>query len=448
VIGTPLSAQSIIETHEQPFLLADRDYRILVVNTALERAFDIPRKTAIGALYHELFSGGPKHSPEIGEICPLQESLDSLEASETTSQIKILGEKSIVCRIRAFPVEAEDKTLYIAVSLTPLSQPRKHSDASMVGQSPLFKQALTRLALVANSETPILLVGESGTGKELAAEYIHQHSPRHHKPFITVDCTVLAEHLFESQLFGHEKGAFTGSTGMRQGLYEVADGGTLFLDEIGEIPLSMQPKLLRALETNSFRRLGSTRTVESNVRIVCATNRDLLEEVERGHFRQDLYFRIAVFQLEMPPLRRRKEDIPLLANHFLQQLDQLSSTEQPYDLTPEAMRLLQEHDFPGNVRELRNLLQLSSTLCPNGSIQPEHIHINSKPRRNRRASDQKGQPVTEAPPTPTNGNQIEAFEANHIINLLNQHKGSRRKVAAIMGISERTLYRKIKKYNL
>jgi transcriptional regulator with PAS, ATPase and Fis domain len=340
-------------------------------------------------------------------------------------------------------VEASDHSIYLGLSLVPLgAAENKVQIPRIIGKSPALVALQKRLTLAAETESPVLLTGESGTGKELAAEFIHNHSARKDHPFITVDCTVLGEHLFESQLFGHEKGAFTGSTGTKQGLFELADGGTLFLDEIGEIPLAMQPKLLRALETSSFRRVGGTSTLQANVRIICATNRELAQEIKAGRFREDLYFRFAVFPIQIPALRERMEDLPLLAEYFLDQVN--ASTGKVFQLSYQALDNMSDYFFPGNIRELRNLIQLAAALSTDGVIRPEHLQFSSDAMQ---PFTQDNSVLNDLSGT-DNFSELEKFEARQISGLLAQHQGNRRKASAALGISERTLYRKLKKYNL
>ncbi len=441
---TSLSVQSVIDTHQQPFLLLDQKYRIVAVNSALERQLSVSRSDIVGLDCYAFFSGQEKSNsvdPLAGDL--LQEIFASLEPHETVTSLNFLGKNSLPCRLRGYPVEASDHSIYLGLSLVPLAlSGNQHPDVpQIVGKSKGLLSMMERLALAAESDSPVLLYGESGTGKELAAEFIHNHSDRRDNPFITVDCTVLGEHLFESQLFGHEKGAFTGSTGMKKGLFELADGGTLFLDEIGEIPLSMQPKLLRALETNSFRRVGGTNTLHANVRIVCATNRDLLQEIKAGQFREDLYFRCAVFPVKIPALRERIDDLPLLAEYFLDQVN--ASTGRVFQLSYQALDNLSDYDFPGNIRELRNLIQLAAALSTDGVIRPEHLQFSSSTVRPGTADD-----VYQIDSSGGNLSELEMFEARQISRLLAQHNKNRRKVSSALGISERTLYRKLKKYKL
>ncbi len=249
--------------------------------------------------------------------------------------------------------------------------------SGMVGKNKYMLQVYELIEKVAPTPSSVLISGESGTGKELVAKAIHFNSPRADKPFITVNCAALAENLLESELFGHEKGAFTGAIAMRKGRFELADGGTLFLDEIGEIPLSLQAKLLRAIQEKSFERVGGSKTLLVDVRIVSATNKDLKDEVKKGTFREDLYYRLNVIHLGLPPLRDRQDDIPLLVEYFVKSVaDRLGKTE--LDINKEAMRLLVSLPWEGNVRELENTIERAAILCDDNKItgndvQPESI---------------------------------------------------------------------------
>src|SRR5690606_9250298 len=237
----------------------------------------------------------------------------------------------------------------------------QHGVRTLVGQGERIEQLRSRIRRVAPSDATVLIQGESGTGKELVARAVHAHSHRADQPFIPVNCAAISETLLESELFGHARGAFTGATRTRRGLFEEADGGTLFIDEVTETSLTFQSKLLRALQEGEVRRVGESNAVRVDVRIVAATNRDLEREVEAGRFRKDLFYRLNVVNLEVPPLRERPEDIGPLAFHFLARIAQRS--QRPFELTPEAVAHLREYDFPGNVRELENLVEQAAALA-------------------------------------------------------------------------------------
>ncbi len=252
----------------------------------------------------------------------------------------------------------------------------------IVGRSEPIKVVLERVAQYAPVNSTVLIEGESGTGKELVARAIHDLSPRSGKPFIAVNCAALAESLLESELFGHEKGSFTGASSLRKGHFEIADRGTLFLDEVAEMPTSTQVKLLRVLEEREFMRVGGSAPLRVDVRVIAATNRDLEEAIRQGRFRRDLYYRLAVLSIRMPPLRERREDIPLLIHHFVQEFCRENDREF-VGITEEAMEILQNYDWPGNVRELRNLVESMLVLTPGARIRPRDIPDEIYARANR-----------------------------------------------------------------
>jgi DNA-binding NtrC family response regulator len=313
---------------------------------------------------------------------------------------------------------------------------------------PIMQKNSAMAALVSEAESAartdstILLTGESGTGKDVLARFIHSKSARHDLPMITVNCGALPETLFESEFFGHERGAFTGATSLRRGLLEAADGSTLFLDEIGDLPLPMQVKLLHFLEQSRFRRVGSTRDQTADVRVIAATNRNLAEEVESQRFRADLFYRLNVVPLHVPPLRERREDVPKLIDYFLDIYRQRFNRPQ-LDLSSEARARLQTYAWPGNVRELRNCLERAAALSTSDTIAAGQIPILGSEAGGVSVS-RAGQAVaamTQAAPL-----TLEELEREHILDVLNQSEGNRERAAAILGISSRTLYRKLREY--
>jgi two-component system NtrC family response regulator len=279
----------------------------------------------------------------------------------------------------------------------------------------------------------VLIQGESGVGKELVARSIHQQSPRRDRPYVVVDCGMLNENLLQNELFGHQKGAFTGATALKHGLFEVADTGTLFLDEIGEVSPVLQAKLLRVLETGSFRRLGSTADQRVDVRLVAATNRDLLQMSREGTFREDLFYRLNVFPVLVPPLRERRDDIPLLARHFLRRASQQGSGK---SLSPEALELLKSYAWPGNIRELQNMIETAAIIAESAEIQARDL-----PAVVRGQDSRSGLDLSE-------DLSLEELERRYISILLERFGGHRAKVAKVLKISERNLYRKLRAYHI
>jgi len=292
----------------------------------------------------------------------------------------------------------------------------------------------------ARTDSTILLTGESGTGKDVLARFIHSRSSRATTPMITVNCGALPETLFESEFFGHERGAFTGATSLRRGLLEAADGSTLFLDEIGDLPLAMQVKFLHFLEQGRFRRVGSTRDQTADVRVIAATNRDLPNEVERKQFRADLFYRLNVVALHVPPLRQRPEDVQELTDYFLDIYRQRFNRPK-LDLSADARQRLQSYSWPGNVRELRNYLERAAAISRNDIIEAPQILALASTSFGAGASGQAAAATSEPVPL-----RLEELEREHILRVLDQSDGNRERAAAILGISSRTLYRKLREY--
>ena len=311
----------------------------------------------------------------------------------------------------------------------------------IIGASAPLKSVLDKMRLVAASRATILIEGESGTGKELIAQAVHQSSPRSRGPFVAVHCAALSENLLESELFGHERGAFTGATERRLGRFESADGGTLFLDEIGEISQSTQVKLLRFLETKSIERVGGTRPIELDVRLVAATNRDLEREVRVGRFREDLFFRLNVVRLRMPPLRERAEDVPPLLAHFIRVFSQENGVP-PLTIEPGALRTLQAYAWPGNIRELRNFCENAVVLRRGGSLTEYDLEPKFRGETPPAAEAEPGGGAG-APPPPAGSLSVEENEKRLLREALLKSRGNRTKAAELMGVSRRTLHRKI-----
>ena len=310
-----------------------------------------------------------------------------------------------------------------------------HFDKIM-GSSSALESVIEKVKLVGPSRATVLLTGETGTGKELFAQSIHQNSDRARSPFIAVHCAALPANLLESELFGHEKGAFTGASERRIGRFESANNGTLFLDEIGEIDASTQVKLLRFLESKTIERLGSSKTLELNVRLVCATNRNLLKMVNSGDFREDLYYRLNVITIELPPLRERGDDLSLLLNYFLDEYSAENGFECP-KFTKEAQEILENYDWPGNVRELRNFCENMVVLNRGKEISQYDLDPRftlTKPSTNSRADLEP------------NNLSMEENEKRLLRNALHEARGNRTKAAELMGISRRTLHRKLERW--
>jgi DNA-binding NtrC family response regulator len=330
----------------------------------------------------------------------------------------------------------EHKELLVKTELLTKEISKKGSD-TIVGNSAQLRRVLNLANKAAISESNILIEGETGTGKELLAEYIHKQSARKDKPFVVINCASLPDQLIESELFGHEKGAFTDAKSTKQGLVEIAHGGTLFLDEIGELSLALQPKLLRFLENGEYRRIGGVTTLTSNVRVIGATNRNLLEEADNKNFRKDLLFRLNVITLTIPPLRDRRDDILLLANHFIKEKSPIRS---PKHLSQKAEEILYNYSFNGNIRELEHIIERALIFAEGDIIQPDDLNLpQSYQIQSKKLSDID---------SPDEILSMEDLERWHIKKVLDKNRWDRTQTANQLGISPKTLYTKIKKYEL
>nr|WP_320114577.1 sigma-54 dependent transcriptional regulator [uncultured Desulfuromonas sp.] len=320
----------------------------------------------------------------------------------------------------------------------------QNRDRTLVGNSPAMETLRNQISQVAPAKTSILITGESGTGKELVAQALHRLSPRSDKALVSINCAAFAENLLESELFGHERGAFTGAMERKRGLMEVSDGGTLFLDEIGEFPLNLQPKLLRVLQEKTFRRVGGTAEINSDVRIIAATHRNLQQMIEEGTFREDLYYRLNVVSLHLPALRERREDIALLCQLFLQRLAQEMGRPLP-QLSKEAQQALYHYDWPGNVRELQNILERGLLFCDGETLQQQHLpqQFHGNDTANNVVETTSSMPLQQPLP-----DTLEAIERQLIQSALIEARGIQAQAAELLGISRSNLQYKLKKHHL
>jgi DNA-binding NtrC family response regulator len=302
----------------------------------------------------------------------------------------------------------------------------------MIGQSPVMQELFRLIRRAGPSDKAILIQGESGTGKELVARALHRHSTRAARPMVVINCAALPETLLESELFGHEKGSFTGAVSAKPGLFEVADGGTLFVDEIGELPGSLQAKMLRVLEDGSLRRIGSVQERRVDVRLLAATNRNLAKEIAAGRFREDLYYRINVMSLELPPLREHRSDIPLLVRHFL---------GAAWEIEPQAIELLERYAWPGNVRQLINVLERAKILCDS-----ETLGVADLPRELVAGGDPAGRERFEQDDPLCVTDDLASIQRSKVVEVLRREAGNKTKAAHRLGISRRALYRLLEKY--
>lgn len=315
----------------------------------------------------------------------------------------------------------------------------KYIFQGMVGKSPFMLEVFSLIERVSKHRIPVLITGETGTGKELVARAIHNLSSQQEKKMVICDCTAIPETLFESELFGYKKGAFTGADKTREGLFKEADGGTIFLDEIGEIPVSIQSKLLRVLEEQRFRPLGSSQNVKVNVRIISATSRDLKEDIRKGNFREDLFHRINAVEIKLPPLRQRKEDIPLFFRYFLEKFNR-KLKKNVMGFSQRAQKSLLNYSWPGNVRELENTIERAIMFC-----QENFIDLKDLPESFRSYLKDNGFSVYSPG---SNLLTLEELEKKHILSVLNKTGNNKQKAAKILGLSRQALYRKLNKYGI
>jgi len=415
-------------------LLLDAEYRIVAANPAYSGCCGMHNsRDAVGRYCYEVSHGYDAPCDKRGESCPLQTARASGH-TERCVHVHHTTEGPEHVEVEITPLRDDEGTITLYMErIDKLSAPRRAD--TFVGRDPAFLRTLESIKRVAPTDTSVLLLGETGTGKEIMARTVHELSHRADKPFVVVDCAGLAETLFESELFGHERGAFTGAASRKPGLVESAAGGTLFIDELGDIPLSLQVKLLRVLETGLFRRVGGTEMQRTDFRLVAATHRNLRELVDAGTFRPDLYYRISTFPITVPPLRERPADILLLAESLLRRLNAATT-----GLTPAARRALQRYRYPGNVRELRNVIERASLLAESGAIDVRHlpeslVTDDTAMTQDVEAAERAGSTLAMA--------EREALRA-----AARRHTGSRRELAQALGLSERTLYRKLRDLEL
>lgn len=428
---------SYLDQEAQPAIVLDTDYNILAANTAYQRQFGLAGRSHVGDKCFRVSHHYEVPCDQAGEHCPMKKALEKrgpdrvLHIHHTPR-----GPEHVNVELRPILDELRNVVGYVEHLVTVRQASARASSEGLVGRSASFMAALEALQRVAPARLPVLLLGESGSGKELFARALHEASERARGPFVVVDCSGLSETLFESELFGYEKGAFTGAATRKHGLVETARGGTLFLDEIGDVPLGMQVKLLRLIETGTFRRVGGVETLHADFRLVAATHKPLREMVADGRFRQDLFYRISAFPIELPPLRERAEDIPILVESFLQRM---ASSTRPLRVTPAAMASLAAHDWPGNIRELRNVLERASLFADDGvidvpqlpplQVSNEGMGVSARgmDSRERRAS--------------ASGKKMGDAE---LARLAQEFSGTRSELAQQLGLSERTLYRRLK----
>jgi DNA-binding NtrC family response regulator len=426
---------SFLEHESQPMIVLDPEYNILAANTAYQRQFATAGKPYIGHKCYRVSHHYDVPCDRAGEHCPMK------VAFEKRGPDRVLhihhtprGPEHVDVELRPILNDQHQVVAYVERLAVVRSASASPSAEGLVGRSASFNEALSALQRVAPSMLPVLLQGESGSGKELFARAVHEASPRAHGPFVVVDCSGLTETLFESELFGHEKGSFTGANARKHGLVETAQGGTLFLDEIGDVPLAMQVKLLRLIESGTFRRVGALDTLRADFRLVVATHKPLKEMIADGRFRPDLYYRISAFPIHLPALRERADDIPLLVNSILQRS---VPGKGRISVDPAAMKRLQAHAWQGNIRELRNVLERALLFSDDSVIRPEHL----PPDLYRSAAAWSLVPALPAL-------SQAASDDEELKKAATGFSGTRKELALRLGMSERTLYRRLKALGL
>ncbi len=437
---------SFLDTQPEPRIVMDAEYRIVAANRAYTKEFGQGRPIR-GRHCYEVSHRFNVPCDQAGESCPLRLSLES------GSPYRVLhlhhtprGEEHV--DVETTPIkDGEGRLRYFVETLRVVKQASSQAAGEgLVGRSASFKYMLSQVMRVAPTDASVILLGETGTGKELVARLLHEASRRASGPFVAVDCSGLTETLFESELFGYEKGAFTGANYRKVGLVEAASGGTLFLDEIGDVPMALQVKLLRLLETGTYRRVGGVETLRSDFRLVCATHRNLKEMVDKEQFRRDLLHRIQVFPIHTPSLAERPDDIPLLAESFLKRV----APERNLNFSAPALRYLSQRPFLGNIRELRNLIERATILADGTEIQ--EIHLNDPVTGALLSFDAPAHTPLLAPPNPNDFSipdviPLDEVEQRYLAWAEQQHQGDRRSLANKLGLSARTLFRKLSDLN-
>jgi DNA-binding NtrC family response regulator len=427
---------SFLDAQLEPSIVMDADYRIVAANRAYTREFGQGQPVS-GRHCYEVSHHFTVPCDQAGESCPLRMSLESGQIQRVLHLHHTpRGEEHV--DVETTPIRDRDGQVgYFVETLRVVKQASSHPAAEgLVGRSPAFNRMLSLAMRVAPTNASVLLLGETGTGKELVAQLLHEAGRNADGPFVVVDCAGLTETLFESELFGYEKGAFTGAAHRKIGLVESASGGTLFLDEVGDIPLPLQVKLLRLLETGTYRRVGSIETLRSDFRLVCATHRDIRDMVEKEVFRRDLYHRIGVFPIHVPSLAERREDVPLLANSFLRRV----AGGRNLRLSADAVTGLQTGHYSGNIRELRNLIERAIILADGDELTPVHFETETSatmqsdplPAWSRTSSFV----VDAAIP-------LEDLERRYLAWIVANFDGDRKSLAANLKVGMRTLYRKL-----
>ena len=430
----------ILDSISDGVFTVDQDWKITSFNRAAEEITGVTRNEAIGHHCWEVF-----RSNMCEKGCALRRTMANGRTASSSSTFIVNSEKKrIPISISTSLLKDKDGKVLGGVEtfrdLSLVEELRKELDnrfelGDMVSRSPLMNKIFQILPQIAESDSTVLITGETGTGKELLARALHNLSPRKNKPFVAINCGALPDNLLESELFGYKAGAFTHATKDKPGHLAAAEGGTILLDEIGDTSTAFQIKLLRVLEEKEYLPLGSIKPVKANIRIIAATNKDLINLVKEGDFRQDLYYRINVVQLALPPLRDRREDIPLLVERFITRMNHLRG-KSITGIEEETLHFLMTHEYPGNIRELENIIERAIVLCPDRSIQSKHL-------------PQELLPVSHQDNAPNTLEHVkESSETRSILNALERNNYNRLAAAKELGIHKSTLFRKIKKLNI
>lgn len=429
------TCEAIIDLFPDPFVVIDRNFQIVSANQKYKDHYQIGHEDIVGKHCYQISHRIDHPCSQNGEHCPLEQVIETGQDT-TVMHIHCTHGHEEHVQISAAPIHDNlGNVLYMGETIQPVPN-QTDEDQILVGRSNAILRMISILHRVAPTTSTVLILGESGVGKDCAARYIHHHSQRNLEPFVVVDCGSLGDSLIESELFGFEKGAFTGANQRKTGLIETANRGTLFIDEIGELPLQLQTKLLRVLETGTIRRIGGTEYIKVDVRIIAATNRDPQEMANKKEFRQDLYYRLSAFPVTMPPLRDRKEDIPELAEHFLKQLEDGDSQ---LPLSAGVIEKLLKYNYPGNVRELRNLIERALILAAGSPIMPDFVVYDDT--QESTATDFMTQLEMSGA---TELSRNTHLTRQQVQKALTQCNGHRARAARLLGVSERTIYRHIK----
>jgi PAS domain S-box-containing protein len=451
--------QAILNSLSEAVVTVGRDHRIAAFNRAAERLVGIPEGEALGKDCREVLraSFGPsQHDCPMGELADGGKPKVDVEGTLVRADGRIVP----VSASWAFFESETGEVHGFVISFRSFEEIERIAEErksrfpfrDIVGKTPRIRRIFDLVDVVKDTDSTVLITGESGTGKGLFARAIHELSPRRDKPFVKVNCAALTETLLESEMFGHVKGAFTGAVADKVGRFEAADGGTIFLDEIGEISPALQVKLLRVVQDREFERVGSSRTQAVDVRVIAATNRDLKEEMRAGRFREDLYYRLNVIPVTVPPLRERREDLPLLVDHVLKGLRR-RGLDRVRAVSPAAMRCLMEYPWPGNVRELENVLERGA-VCARGPVLALE-DLADEVREAYRPRGKADSPAGPAPPAPREtgpGGEATVEDATGerewIVRTLVEHRWNRGAAAAALGVDRTTLWRRMKRLGI